>query len=91
MRGGVESGTALRSVACVAGACRVHPRAALLDHLPASSELQDTKRSCMVAFVQAMDAMEAMLVIPAPLLPCESHCIPCEAAKRIAHCAARSE
>ena len=88
MRGGAESGTALRSVACVAGACRVHPRAALLNHLPASAESQGTKRSCMVAFVQAMeamDAMEVMPVIPAPLPPCESHCIPCEAAKRIEH------
>ena len=73
----------------MAGACRV--RAALLNHIPASSELQGTKRSCMVAFLQAMDAMEVMPVIPAPLPPCESHCIPCEAAKRIARCAARSE
>ena len=76
MRDGAESGTALRSVACVAGACRVHPRAALLNHLPASSESQGTKRSCMVAFVQVMEAMEAMEVMPvspAPLLPCESH------------------
>ena len=78
----------------MAGACRVHPRAALLNHLPASAESQGTKRSCMVAFVQAMEAMDAtevMPVIPAPLPPCESHCIPCEAAKRTAHCAARSE
>ena len=38
-----------------------------------------------------MEAMEVMPVILAPLPPCESHCIPCEAAKRTAHCAARSE
>ena len=75
----------------MAGACQVHPRAALLNRLPASSESQGTKRSCMVALVQAMEAMEVMPVIPAPLPPCESHCIPCEAAKRTAHCAARSE
>ena len=75
----------------MAGACRVHPRAALLNRLPACSESQGTKRSCMVALVQAMEAMEVMPVIPAPQPPCESHCIPCEAAKRTAHCAARSE
>ena len=87
-RGGAESGTALKSVASVAGACRVHRRAALLQHRFASSELQGTKWSCTVAFLQGMPAMPA---IPAPLLPCELHCIPCEAAKRIAHCGALSE
>ena len=97
-RGGAESGTALKSEASVAGACRVHRGAALLQHRLAAAELQDMKWSCTAEFRQGMPAVEfrqEMLAIPLP--PCESHCIPCEVAKRIErtgaaeHCAAQSE